>query len=337
MPTDPLDSLLSPLSAASPCGDDPEYDPAFLALQDASAGRAEQQFGKTVVPAREPDWPSVHQQARALVERTRDLRTAVLFTRSGARVEGLAGAVRGLQLVRGLLERYWDDVHPRLDASAGGDATARLNALSALSHPAAGLADFRAASLTGLRGGVTVRDIELAIGRAEPLPGEGMPTEEGVMQGVQSAIAAQPGVAQQMLDASEASLALTACFEQRLDATSTPDIEALQRLLKRVAATARRATGASAEAAGAVGSGASASDPQAVAPPPPGSLSTREDVMRSLERACEWIERNEPTNPAPLLIRRSQRLMTKNFVDIIRDLVPEGVAQIEKLAGSGKT
>jgi type VI secretion system protein ImpA len=276
----------------------------------------------------------VHQQARELVERTRDLRAAVLFTRSGARVEGLAGAVRGLQLVRGLLERYWDDVHPRLDAGAGGDPTARLNALSALSHPAAGLADFRCASLTGQRGSVTVRDIELAMGRAEPLPGEGVPTEEGVMQGLQAAIAAQPGVAQQMLDASEACLALTACFEQRLDATSTPDLEALQRLLKRVAITARRATDAAAEAAEAAGPGTS--DPRSAPTAPPGSLSSREDVIRSLERACEWIERNEPTNPAPLLIRRSQRLMTKNFVDIIRDLVPEGVAQIEKLAGSGK-
>ncbi len=331
MSTDLLESLLSPLSAESPCGADPEYDPVFLALQDASAVKPEQQFGKTVIAAREPDWASVHQQARALVERTRDLRAAVLFTRSGARVEGLSGAVRGLQLVRGLLERYWDDVHPRLDASAGGDPTARLNALSALSHPSAGLADFRTASLTGLRGGVTMRDIELAIGHAEPLPGEAVPTEEGVMQGVQSALAAQPQIAQQMLEVSDASLALTACFEQRLDATATPDLEALQRLLKRVANTARRATGVAAEAAGP---GASADDPRPA--PAQGTLSSREDVIRLLERACEWIERNEPTNPAPLLIRRSQRLMTKNFVDIIRDLVPEGVAQIEKLAGSVK-
>jgi type VI secretion system protein ImpA len=49
---------------------------------------------------------------------------------------------------------------------------------------------------------------------------------------------------------------------------------------------------------------------------------------------CEWLERNEPSNPAPLLIRRSQRLMTKSFIDIIRDLVPDGLSQVEKLAGT---
>lgn len=331
MSTDLLESLLAPLSADAPCGADPEYDPDFLALQEASARRSEQQFGNTVVPAQEPDWVQVFQRASALVGRTRDLRIAVLFARSGARIEGLAGAARGLQLLRGLLERYWTEVHPCLDASEDGDPTARLNALAPLSHPEAGLADFRAASLTGKRGGVTLRDIELAIGHAEPLPGEAMPTEDGVLQGVQSAIAARPEVAQQMLDVRDAAIALGTCFEQHLDATRTPELEALQKLLGQVADTARRVAGMVADAAGPVdGESAPGSAPTSVAT---GALRSREDVIRVLDRACDWIERNEPTNPAPLLIRRSQRLMTKNFLDIIRDLVPDGVAQIEKLAG----
>ena len=59
----------------------------------------------------------------------------------------------------------------------------------------------------------------------------------------------------------------------------------------------------------------------------------RDDAVRALEKVCEWIELNEPSNPAPLLIRRAQRLMSKNFMDIIRDLVPDGVDTIAKLAG----
>ena len=65
----------------------------------------------------------------------------------------------------------------------------------------------------------------------------------------------------------------------------------------------------------------------------PGSIRTREDVVRTLDRVCDWIEKNEPTNPAPLLIRRAQRLMSKSFLDIIRDLAPDGLSQIENLAG----
>ena len=64
-----------------------------------------------------------------------------------------------------------------------------------------------------------------------------------------------------------------------------------------------------------------------------GSIATRDDALKALDRVCEWIERHEPTNPAPLLIRRAKRLMTKNFMDIIRDLAPDGVSQVELIAG----
>jgi type VI secretion system protein ImpA len=65
----------------------------------------------------------------------------------------------------------------------------------------------------------------------------------------------------------------------------------------------------------------------------PGQISSREDAIRQLERVCAWIERNEPSHPAPLLIRRAQRLMRKSFFEIIRDLVPDGIETIERIAG----
>ncbi len=328
MPDVELEPLLSPLPGDAPCGADLEYDPAFLALQLAGAGKPEQQYGDTVIPAEEPDWPAVHQQALQLAMRTRDLRVAVWLMRSGARLEGLAGAVRGLQLVRGLLERHWDHVHPQLDAGDNNDPTARVNALIPLLHLGAGLADLRAASLTGKRGGVSVRDIELALGHAEPLPGEAMPTEDGVMQGVAAAIGQSAGLAALMQAGHDAVQGIAAVLEQRLEATQSPEFAPLKKLLQRVAEAARRATGSAAVVAdGAAGEAA----PKAVAA---GTITSREDAIRALDRVCEWIERNEPSNPAPLLIRRSQRLMTKNFIDIIRDLVPDGLNQIEKLAGT---
>ena len=63
------------------------------------------------------------------------------------------------------------------------------------------------------------------------------------------------------------------------------------------------------------------------------TLRSREDAIRMLDKACEWIERNEPSNPAPLLIRRAQRLMSKNFMEIIRDLIPDGIDQVTRIAG----
>ncbi len=42
---------------------------------------------------------------------------------------------------------------------------------------------------------------------------------------------------------------------------------------------------------------------------------------------------SEPTNPAPLLIRRKQYLMTKNFVEIIEELGPDWLKEVQRLSG----
>jgi type VI secretion system protein ImpA len=62
-------------------------------------------------------------------------------------------------------------------------------------------------------------------------------------------------------------------------------------------------------------------------------ISSRDDVQVLLEKACQYMERTEPSHPAPMLIRRAQRLLDLNFFQIIEELVPEGLQKIESLAG----
>jgi type VI secretion system protein ImpA len=52
-----------------------------------------------------------------------------------------------------------------------------------------------------------------------------------------------------------------------------------------------------------------------------------------LESVSDFLERTEPSHPAPLLIRRAARLLDLNFIDIIRDIAPEAAGQIEHLGG----
>jgi type VI secretion system protein ImpA len=334
MPDLDIDALQSPLPGDDPCGPNLEYDPAFQALQEAAAGKPERQYGATIIPAEPPDWPAVHQQALALAMRTRDLRVAAWLTRSAARVEGFSAAVRGLQLTHALLDRYWAQLHPVLDASDGNDPTARLNALWPL-HQDAGLADLRSAPLTSARGSITVRDLELAFGRADALPGEPVPTEEGATPAIAAAQAQVPGLALAMAAGLQAAQGIAKVLDDRLGVDQSPDLSRLSALMQSIAQAGSRAQGGSAVAlAAAEGVAAPTSPPMAAVAL--GSIQSREDAIRTLERVSEWIERNEPTNPAPLFIQRAQRLMKKNFMEIIRDLVPEGLGQIEKLAGSSQ-
>lgn len=330
-----LESLLSALSEGAPSGDDLEYDAAFMALEQAGAGKPEQQYGDTIVPAEGPDWRAVREHALALAQRTRDLRVAVWLLRAEARQGGLGAALQGLQLVHGLLSRQWDTVHPQLDASDNNDPTMRMNALAPLVAPEAALADLRAAPLASDRGGLTVRDIELATGKAEPVGDEVVPSEAGVLQGLGNVLAQQPQLAETVAQGLQTARETASLLDQRVG-TLAPELAPLVKLLKCVDDAIRAARGEAVPsgdgAAGAAPGDASAA-PGRTAVATPGAIVTREDAVRALERVCEWIERNEPSHPAPLLIRRAQRLMTKSFVEIIRDLAPDGMSQIERLAG----
>ncbi|MGC3987159.1 MAG: type VI secretion system protein TssA [Pseudorhodoferax sp.] len=333
MPTPDIDALLTPLAGDAPCGPALDHDDAFQALERAAAGTPEQQYGTKLIAATPPDWPAVHRHALALAARTRDLRVAVWLTRSAAHVEGLAGMVQGLQLLQGLLERHWPLVHPQLDESEGDDPTARTNAILPL-HRAEGLADLRRAALGPGRQAVTVRDIELAFGQGAPLPAEPVPTAEGLAPAIAAAQAQQPALAPAMQAGLAAARGMAAVLDARLGAGRSPDLKPLLALLQAVALAGQRVQGEA--AAAPIQDAAPAATAGAAAAPPPGTIASREDAIRMLQKVSEWIERNEPTNPAPLFIQRAQRLMTKNFLEIVRELMPDGVGQIEKLAGSAK-
>ncbi|WP_425570337.1 ImpA family type VI secretion system protein, partial [Pigmentiphaga soli] len=66
----------------------------------------------------------------------------------------------------------------------------------------------------------------------------------------------------------------------------------------------------------------------------PGTIASRQDALRALDLVCEYLERHEPTNPAPLLIRRACSLMDKGFLEIVRELAPDGLRQVEVIVGS---
>jgi type VI secretion system protein ImpA len=56
--------------------------------------------------------------------------------------------------------------------------------------------------------------------------------------------------------------------------------------------------------------------------------------LRLLDLACQYYRRHEPSSPLPLLVERAQRLAEKNFLDILRDLAPDGVMQAQTIIGN---
>ncbi|KVL87564.1 type VI secretion system protein TssA [Burkholderia stagnalis] len=152
--------LLTPISDASPCGDDLLFSNDFDAIQEARRyDDPSLDQGEWVTEIKEADWGFVVERATALLSmQTKDLRLAVWLTEALALEEGIAGLTEGYALLEGLCRQYWDTVHPLPE---GDDTEYRLGNVAWLAGRTAEL--LRAVPLTdGASGAFSTLDWEVA-------------------------------------------------------------------------------------------------------------------------------------------------------------------------------
>ncbi len=344
----PLDMghWLEEVSADTPAGPNLEFDAEFGALERAAQGKPEQQVGDTVIPAEEPEWKDVAAQALALLERTRDLRIAGHLAVAQLHLRGLPGYAEGLALVRQLLQTRWAEVHPQLDPEDDHDPTLRANALLRLADPAWVMRTLRDLPLAASprAGKVAWREIALATGLLEPEEGREKPSEASIRGAFQETDptrleTVRAAVATAVQDAA----AIPAAFDAHAGPGSGPDFTGLQKLLREIQRGIERFAPAQGEPADGPLDAAPLADAEAPATSRPAagvsvaaltSVATRADALRLLDLVCQYYERHEPSSPLPLLIERARRLADKNFLDILRDLAPDGLSQAQTIAGA---
>jgi len=326
------DSWLTEIAPDAPCGPDLEYDQDFLALERATQGKPEQQYGDKVFPAEDPVWPNVLDLATALMERTRDVRVVQYMGRALTRTQGLPGTVEAMRLIHALLERFWDDAHPRLVIDGEVDPMMRMNALAALNDRDKLVRDIRGADFLRTAAlALSVRDVESILDQNVGKSEAGLGSDQ-LRAAIADALAADPAALSEPAALVRAVDDIRGTLLKHLEPSVVPDFEPLTSLMKPIARTVEdlRAAATATSADAAVGAPGAVAGGGSIAV---GDLRSREDALRALDRVCDFLNRNEPTNPAPLLIRRAQRIMTMPFMDIIRELAPEATQQVETITG----
>lgn len=339
-----LDAWLEPTLGDPPCGPNLEYDDDFRELEKAASGTPELEFGTdngdgvTRIEGVGPDWVRVRKLSEALLARSKDLRVAVFLTRALAHSDGLAGLETGLQLVSGLLERFWDDVHPMLDRDDNDDPTERINALAGL--VAEGMvATVRDAWIVRSRqiGTLAVRDVEVAAGRLQPRSGTEAMSESQVIGVITAGIGEDAGLAARVRHLESLLKGIDALLSERVGSSQGIDFKPLQAVLYPVRQLVERCAGDSGsepeQAVDEAVAGEGGAAPVARVARP-GEINSRADVLQTLDRLCDFLARTEPGSPVPMVLRRAQKMMNMNFLELMNDLAPDGLNQAERVVGA---
>ncbi|RYF84019.1 MAG: type VI secretion system protein TssA [Comamonadaceae bacterium] len=330
-------TLLTPISEASPCGDDLEYDPAFTALSAAAQGKPEQQFGDTVIPAVDPEWRTVQDQAESLLRRAKDVRPAVLLLRASTRQRGVIGFDAGVRLLTGLLDTFWDHIHPHLDADDDNDPTMRLNALAPLADETMVLRDLYDAQVgvTRTMGSVRVRDIAMAHNALVAKAGESGPSLAQIQGALEEINAEHPETLQTLMGLRAAVVDLQKLLAERTGRDEAVDLGRLRALTGVLHKAATAVAGAAPEPEASLATTAEDAPAGTTAAPVPqrGEIRSRQDAVQMLDRVIRYLEQSEPGNPAPLLIERAKKLIGVSFFEIMSNLAPNAIDSIETVTG----
>jgi len=115
MPID-IPALLLPISDESPGGIDIRYHPVNEKIKEARRQEENISQGVWKHEVKAANFPlALKLCAEVLTKQSKDLQVAAWMTEALANLEGLSGLRQGLELVRGLLDNFWDSVYPQIE------------------------------------------------------------------------------------------------------------------------------------------------------------------------------------------------------------------------------
>ncbi len=336
------EELLKPVSDEKPSGEDLSYDAGFQELEILMKGKPETQFS----PAEDPNWKALRDRCPELWARSKDLRLATTLSLATLKTDGLPAFRESLALVKGLLDKYWDSLYPLLDPADNNDPTQRVNIIAAMATPVGTFGDpmrllerLRATPLadSSRMGRYSLADIiSSETGTAAP-DGKEPPAAAQIEAAFRdTAPEALQNLSQSVADSIQLVKDIDAFLTTKVGADKAPDLAELPKQLAEIQKRLAPYTGG-VVADSAPSSSASPGSTAGAAPAAQaisGDIQSRQDVVRMLEKICDYYRRHEPSSPVPYVLERAQRLVDMDFMQIIGDMTPDSVNEILKITGA---
>jgi type VI secretion system protein ImpA len=231
------------------------------------------------------------------------------------------------------IKDHWAAVYPLVDE----DAILRKNALSYFSDRIGIIDRVRRTPVIENKqlGRYSLRDVELATGKLTPTEADtAVPTESEVNAVLTaSSLEELQGLEKQFASGIESLQAIDSAMREYGGAAASPDFDALmdalgsaRKLLKDQLELRGAAEADAAAESGEAGEGGGGG--KAI-----GGIKSRQDAIRALDTVAAYFRQNEPSSPVPILLERAKSLVGLSFMDILKDMAPEGVATAKLVGG----
>ena len=343
--------LLVPIAADAPSGTSLRYDPVFLQLRQA---REEDDptlpMREWERPLKKADWRAIANQCAGLLSsRAKDLQLAAWLCEAWTRQHRMDGFLAGVKVLNGLVDRFWDSVHPQIE---DGDVDARvasfvwmnenLSLLLRLHVPVASLPDRRPSWIN------LAHWEQLAAGAVPEQQGEGddppLDREQLIAAIDSRGLLFLDDLSRSVNEAAEDWDALSRKLDDKLalEAPSLGKVSDTLRRMQRACAslmngrnpypTAPPAPAAPVQHVDDTPQEQTMTDSHTMADAytheprealPTGPITSREDAYRLLEAAAEFLQRTEPHSPTPYLVKRAVSWGQMSLADLMQEIVRE--------------
>lgn len=346
--------ISSEVSVNDVCGVNLEDDSGFQNFFFESEGTPERFDGQTTTPAEPPDWRSVKKNALAFLEQTHDLKLISIFSQAVLNTEGIIKFEECLSGLATLISNHWKELYPPLDED-DGDPMERISALGHLTDKAFIINVIKTTPIINSKvlGNITLQLIDRA---ADPSTKK----TDSDLEITQVKGGFKDSDDDELLATYNATIqcvshlnSIDKAFIENASNEYNVNFDATTEVLTHLAATIKKYGNINTDIVEPHEELSDSTDSDVNSKTPPVNqnissepkmngqafdssdmrLSSRQDVERCFDLICAYYEEFEPSSPIPILIKRSQKLVNLDFLEIVKDIFPDALDQIYKLGG----
>lgn len=327
-----LEELLAPVDESAPAGPDLTAHQDYLDVEtafdmnyqaDTGAYDENAEFGRPP-PA---DWRGIVDKIEGLSGQTKDLFLAASLARSGVPLNDVRLIERGLLMMAGLLEDYWDAAHPtiaELDYQGRLGICEQIAGRSAFAFPLMRMQmlDTGRASFTGEEL-LAFADDGAAASSASPIAAAVRSMDE----------ADRTGFSERLGTIKAAIMRVSAAMKANANGESPPDFSVTLDTLDLIKSgfdalaglSAASPDGAEDEAGDQAGTAQDSASGTGGGARLTGSVQSRDDVLRALQAIEDYYSRSEPSHPLKVVMTRLRGWVRMDFMEILEDIAPRSL------------